>query len=182
MALPNSPEFVASFFAIQKLGAVCVNVGPLMGPDDLERAIAITTPQVAIGLDLRAPMMARASKNSANIQHWIWSSLETYQRPLDRLGYRMKRWYGGNGFHGKATHTSLRDLIPSARRAADAGARPRRGGASAAYRRYDRRPEAGAAFRIATCCAMRRRSPRACPAAPGRIGFSRCCRCSMFIR
>lgn len=118
LALPNCPEFVASFFAIQKLGAVVVNVGPLMGPDDLERAIAITTPQVAIGLDLRAPVMARASKNPNNILHWVWCSLETYQRPLDRLGYRVKRWYGGNGFHGKAAHISLHELL------SDAPARP----------------------------------------------------------
>src|SRR5262245_40502694 len=33
LTLPNCPEFVVCFFAIQKLGAVAVNVGPLMGPD-----------------------------------------------------------------------------------------------------------------------------------------------------
>ncbi|MDP9174102.1 MAG: AMP-binding protein [Planctomycetota bacterium] len=114
LALPNSPEFVAAFFAIQKLGAVVVNVGPVMGADDLARTVAITTPQVAIGLDLRAPVLARAAGNSSSIRHWVWSSLEAYQRPLDRLGYRVKRWYGGNGFHGNASHTSLVELMNDA--------------------------------------------------------------------
>jgi long-chain acyl-CoA synthetase len=114
LALPNSPEFVASFMAIQKLGAVAMNVGPLMGADDLIKAIAITTPQAAIGLDLRIPMLARVSHNAASIQHWIWSSLEAYQGPIDRIGYRVKRWYGGNGFSDKAKHASLVELMSEA--------------------------------------------------------------------
>jgi long-chain acyl-CoA synthetase len=118
LALPNSPEFVASFMAIQKLGAVAVNVGPLMGPDDLIKAIAVTTPQVAIGLDLRVPMLVRVSHDAPSIQHWIWSSLEPYQGPIDRIGYRVKRWYGGNGFSDKAKHVSLVELMN------DAPARP----------------------------------------------------------
>jgi len=35
VTLPNCPEFVIAFFAVQKLGAVVVNAGPLMGADDL---------------------------------------------------------------------------------------------------------------------------------------------------
>jgi long-chain acyl-CoA synthetase len=118
LALPNSPEFVASFLAIQKLGAVVVNVGPLMGADDLIKAIAVATPQAAIGLDLRIPILAPVSHHAASIQHWIWSSLEAYQGPIDRIGYRVKRWYGGNGFSDKAKHVSLVELM------SDAPARP----------------------------------------------------------
>jgi len=118
LALPNSPEFVASFLAIQKLGAVVVNVGPLMGADDLSKTIAITTPLAAIGLDLRIPILAPISHHAASIQHWIWSSLEAYQGPIDRIGYRVKRWYGGNGFSDKAKHVSLVELM------SDAPARP----------------------------------------------------------
>jgi long-chain acyl-CoA synthetase len=35
LALPNCPEYVISFFALHKLGALVVNAGPLMGSDDL---------------------------------------------------------------------------------------------------------------------------------------------------
>ena len=35
LALPNCPEFVMTFLAAQKLGAIVVNAGPLMGHDDL---------------------------------------------------------------------------------------------------------------------------------------------------
>src|SRR5438874_982336 len=57
MTLPNCPEFVISFFAIQKLGAVVVNAGPLMGLDDLQHLITLTSPRVVIGLDLRARVL-----------------------------------------------------------------------------------------------------------------------------
>ena len=118
LALPNCPDFVAIFFAIQMLGAVAVILGPLMGADDLDRAFSMTTPQVAIGLDLRAPVMAEASRNSHSLEFWVSSSLESYQGSLNRFGYRMKRWYGGNGFSKKISCVTLGDLM------ADAAARP----------------------------------------------------------
>jgi long-chain acyl-CoA synthetase len=111
LALPNCPDFVAAFFAIQKLGAVVVNLGPLMGADDLERAFSITTPQVAIGLDLRAPVMAQASKHSHSLQYWVSSSLESYQGSLNRIGYRVKRWYGGNGFSHQISSLTLAQVM-----------------------------------------------------------------------
>ena len=96
LALPNCPEFVITFFAIQKLGAVVVNAGPLMGADDLARVIAMTTPRVAIGLDLQAPMLTRAGKDST-LEHQVWVSLQCYQPILRRLGYQFKLWHSRNG-------------------------------------------------------------------------------------
>src|SRR5437763_10864934 len=64
MTLPNCPEFVFAFFAIQKLGAVLVNAGPLMGADDLQTVFTLTSPRVVIGLDLHSPVLCRAGKDS----------------------------------------------------------------------------------------------------------------------
>src|SRR5215213_197909 len=77
MALPNCPEFVVAFLAIQKLGAVVVNVGPLMGVVDLRQAMAMTSPDVAIGLALLAPALGRAGHRST-VDYWVWVSLQSY--------------------------------------------------------------------------------------------------------
>lgn len=129
IALPNCPEFVLSFFAVQKLGAVVVNVGPLMGVDDLARVMSLTTPRVVIALDLLAPSIGRAGTGST-VEHWLWCSLQGYQNLLKRFGYQFKLWHNGqshNGHHhdgnGSArhinpTHETLEDVMD------DAPARP----------------------------------------------------------
>lgn len=129
IALPNCPEFILSFFAVQKLGAVVVNVGPLMGVDDLARVMSLTTPRVVIALDLLAPSIGRAGTGST-VEHWLWCSLQGYQNLLKRFGYQFKLWHNGQTHNGHphngngaprqvtATHETLEDVI------ADAPARP----------------------------------------------------------
>jgi len=91
MTLPNCPEFVATFLAVQKTGGVVVNAGPLMGLDDLAKLMKMTTPRVVIGLDLQATTLAQAGAGRDDL-HWVWVSLSDYLPMLHRLGYRFKRW------------------------------------------------------------------------------------------
>jgi long-chain acyl-CoA synthetase len=113
IALPNCPEFLTTFLGCQKLGAIVVNVGPLMGSDDLRSVISLTRPRVAIGLDLQSAVMTRADDTSA-IEHWIWVSLRDYQPMFKRLGYQYKLWHGGrrNGHAGH--HAPYDELIERA--------------------------------------------------------------------
>jgi long-chain acyl-CoA synthetase len=113
LTLPNCPEFVIAFFAIQKLGAIAINAGPLMGADDLERAINLTTPRVTIGLDLQSPLLMRAC-HGASVQHSIWVSLQVYQTALKRLGYRYKLWQRESPNGDKIHHLRLADLMVQA--------------------------------------------------------------------
>lgn len=113
LALPNCPEFIITFMAIQKLGAVCVNVGPLMGADDVQAAITLTTPRVAIGLDLQAAMLCECGRDSS-IDAWVWVSLQEYQPVLKRLGYQFKRWHNREKHRGHAEHVDLDDLMKRA--------------------------------------------------------------------
>ena len=113
LTLPNCPEMVTTFLAVQKLGAVAVNVGPLMGADDLTSVMAMTAPRVAVGLDLQSPLLCRAGRDSS-IEHWVWVSLQGYQPVLKRLGYQYKLWQGGNGHGHKAQHVELGDLLAQA--------------------------------------------------------------------
>jgi long-chain acyl-CoA synthetase len=113
LALPNCPEFVAAFFAIQKLGAIPVNVGPLMGADDLAAVIQLTNPRVAIGLDLQAPMLTQAGRH-LNIEHWVWVTLQGYQNVLRRLGYQIKLWHGRETAGHPGSSISLSHLMETA--------------------------------------------------------------------
>ncbi|HEV8605425.1 MAG TPA: AMP-binding protein [Tepidisphaeraceae bacterium] len=110
--LPNCPEMVVGFMAAQKLGAVVVNAGPLMGIDDVGTVMSLTTPRVAIGLDLQAPLLSHV--NNSTIEHWIWVSLQSYQPVLKRLAYRYKLWHGRNGQGNTAQHLALEKLIEQA--------------------------------------------------------------------
>jgi len=110
--LPNCPEMIACFLAVQKLGAVVVNAGPLMGADDLAAVMTMTAPRAAIGLDLHAPVLHRAGAGSA-VEHWVWVSLQAYQPVLKRLGYQYKLWHGRNG-GDRSQHVNLDDLLANA--------------------------------------------------------------------
>jgi long-chain acyl-CoA synthetase len=99
LTLPNCPEYVIAFFAIQKLGAVLVNAGPLMGIDDLRTLMALTSPHVVIGLDLQAPQIMRAA-GDASPAHFVWVTLQSYQTLVKRLGYQIKLWHGAKQRRG----------------------------------------------------------------------------------
>jgi long-chain acyl-CoA synthetase len=110
MTLPNCPESVICFFAVQKLGAIVVNAGPLMGQDDLRTVIAMTHPHVAIGLDLLAPALIRAAHGST-LEHFVWVSLQFYQSVLKRVGYQMKLWHNRGTNGSSVKHLPLTELL-----------------------------------------------------------------------
>jgi long-chain acyl-CoA synthetase len=114
LALPNCPEYVISFFALQKLGALVVNAGPLMGLDDLRHLVTLTTPRVVIGLDLQASKLVGAAKESSTVG-FVWVTLQSYQTLLGRLGYQYKLWQSRDGAGGSpATHTAIGQLCENA--------------------------------------------------------------------
>src|SRR5439155_16033776 len=111
LALPNCPEYVISFFAIQKLGAILVNAGPLIGADDLRSIITLTTPRAIIGLDLQAPKLIVTAEHSS-VDHFVWVTLQSYQTFLRRFGYQIKLWQGRERSNGKAMHhITMGDLL-----------------------------------------------------------------------
>lgn len=110
MVLPNCPEFVIAFLAIQKLGAIVVNAGPLMGLDDLQAVVNMTNPRVAIGLDLLAGTLHSACCGST-VEHLVYVSLQTYQSVLKRLGYQIKLWQTREAGACKLQHILLSELM-----------------------------------------------------------------------
>ena len=113
LVLPNCPEFVIAFFAIQKLGAVVVNAGPLMGRDDLQAVIGMTNPRVAIGLDLQATTLHSAARGST-VEHLVYVSLQAYQSVIKKLGYQIKLWQNRDAAAGGVQHMLLSELVARA--------------------------------------------------------------------
>ena len=109
LTLPNCPEYVVTFFAVQKLGAMVINAGPLMGVDDIRTVIAMTSPRVAVGIDLQSPLLAHVGDRST-LEAWVWVSLQEYQPVFRRLGYQFKLWQHRNG-HGPTQHMELSSLL-----------------------------------------------------------------------
>lgn len=113
LTLPNCPEYIFCFFAIQKLGAVVINAGPLMGADDLQTVLTMTAPRVVIGLDLQAPLLGRVGKDST-VEHWVWVSLAFYQTVFKRLGYQLKVWHEREKPGDSAHHLTFSALMQDA--------------------------------------------------------------------
>ena len=113
MTLPNCPEFIVSFFAVQKLGAVVVNAGPLIGPDHLETIVELTRPRVMIGLDLQNLLLSHAARNSS-VEHRVRVSLEAYQPLLTRVGYRYKLWHSHRDPDDRSVEIAFKRLLDHA--------------------------------------------------------------------
>lgn len=123
LTLPNCPEYVISFLAIQKLGAMVVNAGPLMGVDDLLNVVAMTGPKLVIALDLQAgPLHKLESSKGGNgtsaarrrSLHWLWVSLKDYQTVWKRLGYQAKLRQSNHQNGKSRLSTRFHDLLSEA--------------------------------------------------------------------
>jgi long-chain acyl-CoA synthetase len=72
--LPNCPQYLISFFAIVRLGAIVVNVNPIYTPREVEMVAKDSGMRAIIALDLLAPNIFGVRANSA-IEHVIVTSL-----------------------------------------------------------------------------------------------------------
>ncbi|MCG3178582.1 MAG: Long-chain-fatty-acid--CoA ligase [Phycisphaerae bacterium] len=114
ITLPNCPEFVFAFFAVQTLGAVVVNAGPLKGVDELRELLAKAQPRLVIALDLQAPQLERAAAGDQAEVCWLWVSLRNYQQVFQRLGYRFKLWQGRQSLARASCQATLEELMERA--------------------------------------------------------------------
>ena len=111
--LPNCPEMIAFFLAVQKLGAVVVNAGPLMGADDLAAVMTMTAPRVAIGLDLQAPRAAPRRRTARRSSTGSGCRSRRTSRCSSGWATSIKLWHGRNG-GDRSQHVNLDDLLANA--------------------------------------------------------------------
>jgi long-chain acyl-CoA synthetase len=81
--LPNCPQYLISFFAVTRLGAIVVNVNPIYTPREIEMVAKDSGMRAIIALDLLAPNILGVKANTA-IEHAIVTSLLDYSSTPDK--------------------------------------------------------------------------------------------------
>ncbi len=81
--LPNCPQYLISFFAIVRLGAIVVNVNPTYTPREIELVAKDSGMRAIIALDLLAPSIFSVRPNTA-IERVITTSLFDYSATPDK--------------------------------------------------------------------------------------------------
>jgi long-chain acyl-CoA synthetase len=81
--LPNCPQYLISFFAVVRLGAIVVNVNPIYTPREVEMVAKDSGMRAIIALDLLALNIFGVRANTA-IEHVIVTSLLDYSATPDK--------------------------------------------------------------------------------------------------
>jgi long-chain acyl-CoA synthetase len=81
--LPNCPQYLISFFAVVRLGAIVVNVNPIYTPREIEMVAKDSGMRAIIALDLLASNIFGVCANTA-IEHVILTSLLDYSSTPDK--------------------------------------------------------------------------------------------------
>ncbi len=75
--LPNCPQYLISFFAIVRLGAIVTNINPIYTPREVEMVAKDSGVKAVIVLDLMAPVVLGVKANT-QIENVIVTSLQEY--------------------------------------------------------------------------------------------------------
>lgn len=75
--LPNCPQYMISFFAIVRLGAIVTNINPIYTPREIEMVAKDSGIRALIVLDLLAPAVLGVKANTA-IEYVITTSIHDY--------------------------------------------------------------------------------------------------------
>ena len=75
--LPNCPQYILSFFAIVRLGAIVVNINPIYTPREVEMVAKDSGARAIIVMDLLVPNVLGVKPRTA-IEHVISTSLLEY--------------------------------------------------------------------------------------------------------
>src|SRR5262249_13488422 len=75
--LPNCPQYLISFFAIVRLGAIVTNVNPIYTPREVELVVKDSGMRALITLDLLADAI-ESIRSKTEIEHVIITSLQEY--------------------------------------------------------------------------------------------------------
>lgn len=87
--LPNCPQYLISFFATARLGAICVQVSPLFQSDELLFELVDSSSEILIILDLFYPILQKIEKKSP-VKKVIFTSVNEYFPFVLKLLYPLK--------------------------------------------------------------------------------------------
>ncbi|HXU34882.1 MAG TPA: long-chain fatty acid--CoA ligase, partial [Blastocatellia bacterium] len=83
--LPNCPQYLISFFAIVRLGAIVTNINPIYTPREVEIVASDSGMRAVITLDVLAGIISQVQTQS-QIEHIITTSFDAYSTDLQATG------------------------------------------------------------------------------------------------
>ena len=83
--LPNGPQYLISFFAIVRLGAIVTNINPIYTPREVEIVASDSGMRAVITLDVLAGIISQVQTQS-QIEHIITTSFDAYSTDLQATG------------------------------------------------------------------------------------------------
>ena len=87
--MPNTPEAIICFYALNKIGAVCNMVHPLSSEEEIKYAINLTNSNYVIVADLVYKKLY-SILDEIDIKKVLYISIAESMEPLMRIGYRIK--------------------------------------------------------------------------------------------
>ena len=101
VCLPNIPEAVYLFYAINKVGAVANMIHPMSAENEIVRFVELTESRYIFGVDLIADKLERVIKKCPSL-HIVTVSVSRSMPAAIKIGYALKK-------HRKAATTSAKD-------------------------------------------------------------------------
>lgn len=89
LILPNSPQFVISYYAALKIGAIVNPINPIYKPNEIEYILKEAKAETAIVLDLAYPNVEKI-KDKTNLKRIIITSIRDYLIGIKKLLYPLK--------------------------------------------------------------------------------------------
>ena len=87
--MPNTPEAIVSFYALNKIGAVINMIHPLSSEEEIKYDIMLCNSSYILVSDIAYEKLKNI-KNDLNIKKIIYSSVSESMDPFTKLGYRLK--------------------------------------------------------------------------------------------
>ena len=89
IAMPNAPQAVAMFYAVNMVGAIANMIHPLSAEGEIEFYLNDSESVAALTLDQFYPKFASIRANCPHLKHLIIASVADALKPLMKLGYKL---------------------------------------------------------------------------------------------
>ncbi len=101
LLLPNTPEFVISYYGTLMTGGIVVQLNPLLSEREVELLLKDSGSKVLVTLEILLPKFVNAIRNS-DIEFLIVGKMDTHLSSLKKIAFKlMKLFKGVKGSYGK---------------------------------------------------------------------------------
>ncbi len=89
IVMPNTPEAIISFYALNKIGAIINMIHPLSSSEEIKYAMKTTDTKYALVADIVYSKI-KEIKNDLNVNTFIYTPISESMDPLTLIGYKLK--------------------------------------------------------------------------------------------